>query len=361
LGLVALVSNMVRKKIITGMSNDARVMTSTERALRCLNDISSFVCFEKLEGTSSHLSRVFHYVCIGTPFALISAWRPDQSAEENNENTARLLIDLHSNGLKSIQLLGHFDENEAADYQPARAFFTTYDWNDREKYKCLMLSLCQKYGQDAVAVYHDKQIRVFDGAGKVRKMFNMSTMEPTHLKKIWSAVSGPKFTGLESGYLSGNPIMFCGPQYDSVGLVSDIPIGSIGRMSQKAASLMRYRPLRNKEDAEYARLADIERTKEALAEGVLRARESATSAKADECYKQLIDFCAEHNLNADAAIHAEVQFKARILAMNLSGARKKNNPVRQQKCYESLKEYCAQHNLDPEQVIADAKHPQFPN
>lgn len=121
----------------------------------------------------------------GTPFALVSAWTEDQSTEENNESTARLLLDLRDNGLKSIQLLGHFDEIEEASQTPARAFFTTYNWDDAEKYKRLMLSLCQKYRQDAVAVYHNKQIRVLDSEGKVRKMFNTSTMKT---QSTWSSV-----------------------------------------------------------------------------------------------------------------------------------------------------------------------------
>ncbi len=53
-------------------------------------------------------------------------------SDENNESTARLLIDLHSNGLKSIQLLGHFDYNEAADYTPARDSDENSTVSDRE-------------------------------------------------------------------------------------------------------------------------------------------------------------------------------------------------------------------------------------
>jgi len=233
------------------MSPETDATTSIERALRCLNDWTSFVCFEKLEGTSTHLSRVFHYIWSATPFALVSAWRPDQSIDENNLSTARLLLDLRDNEIESIQLLGHYDDNEAAEHTTERAFFITYYGSDAERYKRLMLLLCQKYGQDAVAVYHHRQIRVLDSTGKVQKMFNMSTMEPTHLKRIWSAMSGRNFTWLESGFLSANPIFLCGPEYARVGLLSDIPIGSAQRRFHMAAGLTRYRPLRNNKDADY--------------------------------------------------------------------------------------------------------------
>ena len=211
-----------------------------DNALNCLNNLSSFLAFEKLDGNSSHFSCIFHYVCTQKIFGIISAWQNKQSVAENNESTAHLLLDLHSNGLKAIQLLGHCDED--AEAEPARAFFITYNSEDAQKYKTLLLSHCRKYNQPAVAIYESNQIRVLNETGGVEKIFTRSTMEPVHIKNVWGAMAKRKFSWLESGYLSADPISLCGPLYDSVGLRSDIPINLLGDAIKRVGNLIRYRP-----------------------------------------------------------------------------------------------------------------------
>ena len=115
----------------TNIEQSNKVFGPIDRALACLNGMSSFLAFEKLEGLSSHQSHIFHDLAIHRAFGLVSAWKPELSASENDENTARLLVDLNANGLKSIQLLDHL--NEQPDVAPARAFFFYYGYDDSEK------------------------------------------------------------------------------------------------------------------------------------------------------------------------------------------------------------------------------------
>ena len=224
--------------------------------------------FEKLEGLSSHQSNVFHDLAIHCVFGLISAWKPELSANQNDENTARLLIDLNAKGLKSIQLLGHL--HEEPDVAPARAFYFNYGYPDYEKNKTLLLSLCKKYEQPAIAAYESGQIRIFDASGRVEKGFTLLTMKPTHLRKVWSDMVKRKFVWLESGYRDASPVTICGPMYAGAGLRSDL----IGGLTDEARSLCRYRPLQEKPD-EASIIANIQWTAESLAADLFKAKQSA--------------------------------------------------------------------------------------
>jgi len=218
--------------------------SSIDRALRCLNDLTSFVSFEKLEGLDSHQSDIYHDLARGRIFGLVSAWHPRSSREENDKNTASLLVDLNSRGLKCVQLLGHTEDPHREDEaNPARAFYFRHGECDSKKYKSLVLSLCAKYDQPAVASYEHKEIRVFDATGKVLGCFPISTMRVKTLRKIWNCMANCSFLSLESGYLTGSPITLCGPLYDSAGLHSDVSL-----RAELPSSLIRYRPLRDKKD-----------------------------------------------------------------------------------------------------------------
>ena len=247
---------------------EQELASALRQATGCLNEISSFLSFEKLQGSASHLSRVFHAIAYGSPFALISAWRPELSLEENNARTARLLLDLPRDQCRAIQLLGTKEVSDCGEKDLLeRAFFILYEGVFADEFKKLMLSLCNKYDQHAVALDERNDIRVFDASGRVEKMFTRSNIEPHHLKRIWTAISGGRrFTSIESGFLDGSPLFLCGPQYDSLGLRSDIPPGAFSKVWQRDRNLIRVRPFRDPTDAERARLADIHLQTEILAE-----------------------------------------------------------------------------------------------
>ena len=56
-----------------------------DHVLFCLNDLTSFVSFEKLEGLDSHQSNIYHDLARGRIFGLVSAWLPQHSREENDK------------------------------------------------------------------------------------------------------------------------------------------------------------------------------------------------------------------------------------------------------------------------------------
>lgn len=216
-------------------------MTEFQRDLagaeNCLNNISDYIDFEKLYGTDSHCSRIFHAICTEKIFGLISAHDKNLSEAENNKQLAELLLELHDNGISSIQLVGCDDNGK---YQ--RGFFCTYNSAHVDSTKTLFLNLGKRFNQAKVAIYDNKHIRVLNLDGSVFKMFNVETLEPAHLKKIWNATLDSKAISLESGFLSGNPIYLCGPMYDRVGLVSDVTVHLLKRVFQKSKGLIRHRP-----------------------------------------------------------------------------------------------------------------------
>jgi hypothetical protein len=236
----------------TNLEQSGKAFGPIDRALWCLNGLSSFVAFEKLEGLGSHQSHIFHELAVQRVFGLISAWKPELSATQNDKNTARLLIDLKANGLRSVQLLGHL--NEEPDAVPARAFYFNYGHPDLERYKTLLLSLCKKYDQPGIAAYESSQIRIFDATGRVEKVFNLSTVKPNHLRKVWGDMVKQKFVWLESGYLGGAPLQICGPVYSGAGLISDLPI----RCPEQVRTVIRYRPLGEKKEIEQSKSIDQE-------------------------------------------------------------------------------------------------------
>ena len=268
------------------------------------------------------------------------------STIENDQNTARLLIDLKANGLRSVQLLGHL--HEEPDAAPARAFYFNYGHPDLERYKTLLLSLCKKYEQPAVAAYESDQIRIFDASEGVEKVFNLSTMKPNHLRKVWSDMVKQKFVWLESGYLDASPITLCGPMYDSQGLISDLPI----RHPELVGTVTRNRPLRKKEEIEQSKLANIQLDSEILASRILKARQSADPAIVQKCYDELKDFCILHNLNEDEVLKTAIEKKASVLVVNLLRTKKTGKPDRVRVCYERLESFCIDQNLNVDDLIA---------
>jgi hypothetical protein len=316
-----------------------------DRALWCLNGLSSFVAFEKLEGLSSHQSYIFHQLAIHNVFGFISAWKPELSANQNDKNTASLLIDLKANGLNSVQLLGHL--NQEPDEAPARAFYFNYGYPDFERYKALLLSLCNKYDQPAIAAYESNQIRIFDAGGRVEKVFNLSTMKPTHLRKIWSDMIKQKFVWLESGYLTGAPIWACGPMYDSAGLISDLPL----RFAEQGF-VTRYRPLREREEVEHSKLAKIRVDSEILAARILKARQRGDVVSEQKSYDALTHFCSLHKLDQGEVMKAAIEQKASGLVVNLLRTQRSGTPERVRVCYERLESFCIDQKLNVEEVIA---------
>jgi hypothetical protein len=226
---------------------------SVDRVSFCLNDLTSFVSLEKLEGVDSHQSSIYHDLATRRIFGLVSAWLPQHSRAENDKNSVSLLTDLHAGGLKCVQLLGHTEEPYRTDEEnPARAFFFKYGSCEAEKNKALLLSLCSKYAQPAVSAYEHGAVRIFDPSGKVLRGYPLDTLKVKTLRKIWSCMAGCSFISLESGYLTGNPRPICGPLYANAGLQSDLAV-----RSEVPGNLLRYRPLRDKAENERERLNDI--------------------------------------------------------------------------------------------------------
>ena len=198
-----------------------------EQAITCLTRFNSFVEFEKLEGTLSHLSRVYHTVCVERPFALVSAWDPEISTAENLRRTADLLLDLRDNSIGAIELRGYRQhEHDSVEDQPELAFFCTDAYDKDGKYKSVMLSLCQKFGQPGVAVLTNNQIRVLNPNGAVLKIYTRSDIQPSHIKRIWSSMIGRNVVRVESGQFCASPGVFCYPLYNESGLISDVTGGS---------------------------------------------------------------------------------------------------------------------------------------
>jgi hypothetical protein len=213
-------------------------------ALTCMNDYTSFLSFEKLEGSASHLSCAVHCLSTESVFGLISAWQESKSKEENDANAARLLVDLAGQGAHSIQILGHRCGVGEVDANPVRAFLVTDPDSGAKAYKEQQLSMCQKYSQHAVAFYEHREIRVFSASGGVVKGFNLKTLEARHLIRILGSLVNLKLGWLESGFFDASPVFLCAPIYDSCGLVSDVAIGTAHRIYEKASGSIRERPYR---------------------------------------------------------------------------------------------------------------------
>lgn len=305
-------------------------------ALTCLNEWSSFLAFEKLQGSESHVSDVYHTICRGYTFGLISVTRPELSPEINAERTANLLLELNANQFKCIQLLGHSFDN-VPDENPARAFFVTYC--DQEQGKKMLVSICRSFGTKAVAISHQDQIRIIDLEGRVLKMYRKATMEPCHLKRIWSAMSGQHLVWLESGVITVSPLM-CLQVASNLGLRRDC--AQLGRV--KTCGLVRYRPLRPKEAIE----AEI--TKDALVKAHILADAAVKAKQKDNiAFEQklilLREHCSKYGLGAEAAYHEAVLQTARILAVDVENCRVRSSDRHQRK-YEQLRDFCADHGLD---------------
>jgi hypothetical protein len=215
---------------------------SVERALTCLNQYSSFLAFEQLDGTASHRSRAFHCLSTENLFGLVSAWQANKSKEQNDINAARLLVGLASKGAQSIQILAHRCQSPQVDENPVRAFLIINPAVSGKNYKERQLALCKKYNQPAVAFYEHREIRLFDSTGEVAKGFNLKTLEARHLKRILASLVDLKLEWLESGYFSASPVYLCAMVYNKAGLESDVPIQMMNRVYTKAQGLVRYRP-----------------------------------------------------------------------------------------------------------------------
>jgi len=211
-------------------------------ALTCINDYTSFLAFEKLEGSASHLSRAFHSLSTDKVFSLISGWQVGKSKEENDANAARLLVDLAEQGAHSIQILGHRCGAGEVDANPVWAFLVADPDLGAKACKEQQLSMCEKYGQLGVAFYEHREIRVFSASGGVLKGFNLKTLEARHLIRILGSLVNLKLGWLESGFFDASPLFLCAPVYDSCGLVSDVAIGTAHRIYGKAGGLIRERP-----------------------------------------------------------------------------------------------------------------------
>jgi|AGTN01.2.fsa_nt_gi hypothetical protein len=254
-------------------------MDSTDKtytAVRCLTRLSSFLSFEDLGTIDSHLSRVFHHVCVQSPFAMISAWHAEQSNEENLNNSARLLLALRERGFMSIQLIGHHDKSsvdeqsdeavhnarvessfnekdDATTYasQPQkressqsaeRAFFIPLNCTDAQKIRHDLLSLSKEYNQPAFATTHESRLWLLDNSDNVLRMYTRALMKPQHIQRIWTAMCGRKISRVETGFLTGNPVSFCGMAFHSVGLQSDVPANLTHRAFQNVRDLINNNP-----------------------------------------------------------------------------------------------------------------------
>lgn len=219
---------------------------SLEQALTCINRWSSFVAFERLQGSATHLSHVYFEICRGNDFGLISATRPEFSAEKNAERTAQLLLELNAAKFRSIQLLGHASIG-VADTNPARAFFVVYDGENEDN--DLLIAIGRKFELSAVtlSVPAIEQIRVVGLDGGVINQYLKRTMEPWHLKRVWAAMSNQKLEWLESGIITVAPLA-CYSVVGAVGLRSDCSENR--RLFTKSPALLRDRPFRSLQEIE---------------------------------------------------------------------------------------------------------------
>lgn len=328
---------------------------SIDRSLTCLNDLTSFVSFEKLEGLDSHQSSIYHDLARGRIFGLVSAWLPQNSREENDKSTASLLADLHARGLKCVQLLGHAEgPHREEETNPARAFFFKYGAIDAEKYKAFMLSLCNNYAQPAIAAYEHREIRVFDSSGKVLRGYPLATLRVKTLRRIWSFMANCSFLSLESGCLTGNPISICGPLYDSAGLQSDFSF-----RSEIPAHLLRYRPLRDKVENKREHLNDIRRQGESLTSKLFDAEQIRDQIEVQLCLEELETYCSKHNLSATQLIEDDLTRRASSLVVLWLLKLKSRRTDKAKRSYEKLEQFCVEQKLDVDAVIVRTKsdHP----
>jgi len=223
-----------------------------DSAIKCLTRLSSFLSFEDLTGCDSHLSRVFHDVCVENQFALISIWHDARSFQENLQATASMLTELASREFVSILLMAHQSKCvEHSEKEPGNlhknlatsdfsckefALFISYPKSpisfEREwqtKIRQQLLSIARIYGENPVAITERGKLRVLKPTGEEVKSYNPSTMKPQHLRRVLSATRSCEFDRLQSGFLTGAPVSLCGIAYQRAGLRSDIPIGLIGR------------------------------------------------------------------------------------------------------------------------------------
>ncbi|MBX9687268.1 MAG: hypothetical protein K2X27_11235 [Candidatus Obscuribacterales bacterium] len=208
-------------------------------ALTCLNNWSSFLAFEKLQGSLTHCSRVYHETCAGHTLGLISAWNTDDSPTSNRLKHAELLMELNQHGFKSTQILMHIqDDFPQADPEPIRFFFVTYEKTSVGKKQ--LLALCNSYGQPAVALTEEQQVRVLRSDGTEIKRFTRETLEVSSLVKMANSISGKQSRWLESGYFDASPIMIQ-QAFANLGLRSDIC--SRKKLRERAPNLLRRRPL----------------------------------------------------------------------------------------------------------------------
>jgi hypothetical protein len=229
---------------IGSLSQFSPTFKSIEAALRCLNQYTSFLAFEHLAGSASHLSRTFHALSTQSAFTLVSAWHADRKRIENDFYAANLLLELKAQGEEYIQIVAHRCKAPEADGNPIRAFLLINASLIADDHKVNMLNLCRKYNQPSVALYEHKEIRIFDTTGKVLKGFSLKTMEPHHLKRVLAALVNLRVEWLETGYLTASPMFLCDLQYKNVGLCSDVPLHLLNRLFTKVQHLARDKPYR---------------------------------------------------------------------------------------------------------------------
>jgi hypothetical protein len=323
------------------------VMSMTERAVSALTKMSSYLGFEQLHDDAGHCSRVYHYVCTETPFALFSAWNTDLQVEENNKRTAELLLELSKSKLRCISLLAHTAQDFASD-RPELALFVACGSDDIDQYKNLALTLGHQFQQQRVCGYKHRHLRIYDLNGSEKKVFNIEHIKPGDIKRVLSAMTGRDYTHIESGFLNANPIFLAGPIYGSVGLFSDVPLG-LRRFPEDAK--VKYRAFETPSQAELRIQTDIQGDARTWALSVLKQREKGNILKYEKEFAKFSTFCEKHNLNASVLLKAAAKLQAGVLTANLHHAKNSGKPEREARCLQKLQDFCLRNGLDPEVII----------
>jgi hypothetical protein len=201
-----------------------KVMTMKRRAIEALTRMSSYLTFEKLDPNCDS-SRLLRHLRLQAPFALFTAWRSHFEREENVRRSGELLLELRDSAMRAVALLAHTSV-ELSEDEPEFAFFAIGAASVGDTCRSLALRLGQEYEQQRVSAYFNEKLRILTVSGEEVIALASKEITPSQVKKVLGIMTGREFCSLDTGFLNADPASLASPVFHSVGLVSDVSLGT---------------------------------------------------------------------------------------------------------------------------------------
>lgn len=186
----------------TGVKDMSRARAIIEKQITDIMSTMTCMNLELLEGAG--LSRIQHWVTQGVPFAMITAFRHNNSNQVNDSLNSQLISSLNSKGLGGIQLVGYWQESGDTEPTKEKSFFVPYTGGDEHLFRKLMQDLCGQYNQDAVLYSDGKNVGFLDRGGSFTPAFSSISFGSSQIKQGWSELRGRKFTFVECAFYTGS-------------------------------------------------------------------------------------------------------------------------------------------------------------